>query len=70
MLTCPKCGKTGTAEESELDGWPYMNAIRSGNNYRWVRVSEGFGITKPNNPIVSDLICVECKVTPDAKELK
>src|SRR5215831_13186791 len=60
QLVCPKCGKTGTADETELDGWPYMRAIERGNQYRWVRTSDGFKVVQPKNPMMADVVCAEC----------
>lgn len=65
-LVCPDCGKTGTAEEAELDGFPFLRAKEKGEQVCWVKASEGFSAI-PNHS-TSAIRCTACNVLPTITE--
>jgi len=44
-VKCPQCGRSGTVQVRELDGWPYMHAIERGQKYCWTYPPAGFHLT-------------------------
>lgn len=64
-LSCPKCGATGTATLSELDGWSYIKGDQS------VSVDfmpKGFrAVEQKGRPGRLDIECINCSVSARQK---
>lgn len=73
-VTCKQCGAKGMARTTELDGWAFMRAKRSGEKVRWIEPPAGFELKKPSisNPITADLIArgvIDDRVDDDAEHI-
>jgi hypothetical protein len=64
-LRCPKCGRTGIAKLSELDGYSYA---RGDQSTKVDLLPEGFKIVDRKSGLASvDLFCVKCDVSAITK---
>lgn len=68
-LRCPGCGREGTQDERQLDGWPFMNAVKAGRQFHWVHVSEGFRTIEQTGEGYAKVVCEKCGVEPE-KEMR
>lgn len=59
-LSCPKCGRTGTADLSEADGFAYGRNQRTKVEF----MPPGFKrVSKPDRPSGLDIYCEGCNVS-------
>ena len=68
-LRCPKCGRTGVEDESQADGWSFMRAVERGQKFNFVDVSAGFKIKSETPQGYAMVVCVDCDVEPERKEV-